>query len=98
VRLSAQASPEEGGTSAAGSGFLIQGLARREMGSGTPDMRDEGRLDLTDTDQVRLLTRAFRVKERDLIELAPRFGYSIRRIREHLGCWYWRDVEDAPSE
>jgi hypothetical protein len=44
---------------------------------------------------VRDLVRAFRVSERALIDLAPRVGYSIRRIREHFGCWRFRDLEDA---
>jgi hypothetical protein len=61
-------------------------------------MDDEGRLDLTDPDQVTDLVRAFRVPERELIDLAPRVGYSIRRIREHLGCWRFRDLENAKSE
>jgi hypothetical protein len=61
-------------------------------------MDDEGRLDLMDPDQVRDLVRAFRVSERELIDLAPRVGYSIRRIREHLGCWRFRDLEDAKGE
>jgi hypothetical protein len=41
----------------------------------------EGYFDITDPEETKRLARAFRVPEHELLELAPRLGSSIKRLR-----------------